>query len=218
MSTVGKKEVISHSVSPKRDTLVVPPGARGAESMHPAHVHEPEVKVNPTEPEDIDISKLIIRKKDEKILKKKQERRALAGKAKNPSSSSSSISSVSSISLSPNEILEFEEEEKKGKQAKVSPKSLSPRLRLSPLARGVGAQARRKKSSSSSSSSSSKSPKGRKPLTPRFEKIKARSVSPKGKGKGKEGKEGKEHSGGGTRKKQKRKLLKTHGRKGDELI
>ena len=140
MSTVGKKEVvISRSVSPKRDTLVVPPGARGAESMHPAHVHEPEVKVNPAEPEDIDISKLVKRKKDEKILKKKQERRALAGKAKNPSSSSSSISSVSSISLSPNEILEFEEEEKK-KQAKVSPKSLSPRLRLFPLARGVGAQ------------------------------------------------------------------------------
>lgn len=147
MSTVGKKEVISHSVSPKRDTLVVPPGARGAESMHPAHVHEPEVKVNPTEPEDIDISELIKRKTDEKMRKKKKERRALAGKAKNPSSSSS------------------------------------------------------------------KSPKGRKPLTPRFEKIKARSVSPKGKGKGKEGKEGKEHSGGGTRKKQKRKLRKTHGRK-----
>ena len=206
MSTVGKKEVISHSVSPKRDTLVVPPGARGAESMHPAHVHEPEVKVNPTEPEDIDISKLIEQKKAAKILKKKQERRALAGKAKNPSSSSSSISSVSSISLSPNEILEFEEEQKeKEKQEKVSPKSLSPRLRLSPLVRGVGAQARRKKSSSSSSS---KSPKGRKPLTPRFEKIKARSVSPKRKGK-----EGKEHSGGGTRKKQKRKLRKTHGRK-----
>jgi hypothetical protein len=157
MSTVGKKEVISHSVSPKRDMLVVPPGARGAESMHPAHVHEPEVKVNPTEPEYIDISKLIEQKKDEKILKKKQEKKskkqqqqeqgALAGKAKNPSSSSS------------------------------------------------------------------KSPKGRKPLTPRFEKIKARSVSPKGKGKGKEGKEGNEHSGGGTRKKQKRKLRKTHSRK-----
>jgi hypothetical protein len=80
MSTVGKKEVISHSVSPKRDMLVVPPGARGTESMHPAHVHEPEVKVNPAEPEDIDISKLVKRKKDEKILKKKQERRALAGK------------------------------------------------------------------------------------------------------------------------------------------
>ena len=206
MSTVGKKEVISHSVSPKRDTLVVPPGARGAESMHPAHVHVHE----PEDDSILNISKLIIRKKAAKMLKKKQERRALAGKAKNPSSSSSSISSVSSISLSPNEILEFEEEEKKGKQAKGSPKSLSPRLRLSPLARGVGAQARRKKSSSSSSSSSSKSPKGRKPLTPRFEKIKARSVSPKRKGKGKEGKE---HSGGGTRKKQKRKLCKTHGRK-----
>jgi hypothetical protein len=205
MSTVGKKEGIDHSVSPKRDTLVVPPGARGAESMHPAHVHEPES----SEDESIlNISKLIIRKKAAKMLKKKQERRALAGKAKNPSSSSSSVSSVSSISLSPNEILEFEEEEKKGKQAKGSPKSLSPRLRLSPLARGVGAQARRKKSSSSSSSSSSKSPKGRKPLTPRFEKIKARSVSPKRKGK-----EGKEHSGGGTRKKQKRKLRKTHSRK-----
>ncbi len=143
MSTLGKKEVvISRSVSPKGDTLVVPPGARGAESMHPAHVHEPEVKVNPAEPEDIDISKLIKRKKDEKNLKKRQEPIALAGKAKNPSSSSS------------------------------------------------------------------KSPKGRKPLTPRFEKIKARSVSPKGKGK-----EGKEHSGGGTRKKSKRKLRKTHGRK-----
>jgi hypothetical protein len=149
MSTVEKKEVvISRSVSPKRDTLVVPPGARGAESMHPAHVHEPEVKVNPAEPADIDISKLIKRKKDEKNLKKRQERIALAGKAKNPSSSSS------------------------------------------------------------------KSPKGRKPLTPRFEKIKARSVSPKGKGKGKgKGKEGKEHSGGGTRKKYKNKLRKTHGRK-----
>ena len=82
MSTVGKKEVISHSVSPKRDTLVVPPGARGAESMHPAHVHEPEVKVNTTEPEDIDISKLIKRKKAEKILKKQQEQGALAVKAK----------------------------------------------------------------------------------------------------------------------------------------
>ena len=145
MSTVGKKEVISHSVSPKRDTLVVPPGARGAESMHPAHVHEEEVKVNPTEPEDIDISKLIKRKKAEKILKKQQEQGALAVKAKNPSSSSS------------------------------------------------------------------KSPKGRKPLTPRFEKIKASSVSPKRKGKG--GKEGTKHEGGGTRKKSKRKLRKTHGRK-----
>ena len=150
MSTVGKKEVVSQSVSPKRDTLVVPPGARGAESMHPAHVHvhEPEVKVNPTEPEDIDISKLIKRKKASKMLEKQPERRALAGKAKNPSSSSS------------------------------------------------------------------KSPKGRKPLTPRFEKIKTTSVSPKGKGKeGKEGKEGTKHEGGGTRKKQKRKLRKTHGRK-----
>lgn len=143
MSTVGKREVVSQSVSPKRDTLVVPPGARGTESMHPAHVHvhEPEVKVNPTEPEDIDISKLIEQKKAAKMLEKQQERRALAVKAKNPSSSSS------------------------------------------------------------------KSPKGRKLLTPRFEKIKATSVSPKRKGKGTK------HEGGGTRKKSKRKLRKTHGRK-----
>lgn len=241
MST-KKEPRIEHSVSPKRDILVVPPGARGPESMHPAHVAHPPSQAQVV-PDDsgvkaLDITKLVKRKEDEKKLKKKLEKKLqkqkekekgyVAGKAKNPesplSSSSSisaisSISSISPVSLSPNEILAFEEEQRldANRPQLGSPKSVSPRL--SPLGRGRGVGARaRKKSSSSSSSSSSKSPKGRKPLTPKFEKIEARSLSPKarGKGQGKEkgkGKEGTKRQGGGTRKKYKRKLRKNNSRK-----
>jgi len=228
MST--KKELkiekgIKHSVSPKRDVLVVPPGARGAESIHPAHLAQPEVTQDDRGPLALDITGLVRRKQDEKILKKKEEKQKkrgdLAGKAKMPSSppsSSSSISSISTVSLSPTEIFAYEEEQrlKANLPPLGSPKSVSPRL--SPLGRGkgmgmgmgVGAQARRK--SSTSSSSSSKSPKGRKPLTSRFEKVEATSVSPKGRGKGKEGTK---HEGGAgrTRKKYKRSLRKNNSRK-----
>jgi len=73
MST--KKEVkiekgIEHSVSPKRDVLVVPPGARGAESIHPAHLAQPEVTQDDRGPLALDITGLVRRKQDEKILKK----------------------------------------------------------------------------------------------------------------------------------------------------
>ena len=220
-----KQEVIEkrieHSVSPKRDILVVPPGARGPESMHPAHVAHPPSQAQVV-PDDsgvkaLDITKLVKRKEDEKKLKKKLEKKLqkqkekekgdVAGKAKKPESplsSSSSISSISPVSLSPNEILAFEEEQRLEANLPPigSPKSVSPRL--SPLARGtgVGARARRK----SSTSSSSKSPKGRK--SPKFEKIDARSLSPKVKGK-----EGTKRQGGGTRKKYKRKLRKINSKK-----
>jgi hypothetical protein len=216
-----KQEVIEkridHSVSPKRDILVVPPGARGPESMHPAHVAQPQVVPDDSGVKALDITKLVKRKEDEKILKKKLEKRLkkqkergdVAGKAKKPESplsSSSSISSISAVSLSPNELLAFEEEQRLEANLPPigSPKSVSPRL--SPLARGmgVGARARRK----SSTSSSSKSPKGRK--SPKFEKIDARSLSPKVKGKGKEGTK---RQGGGTRKKYKRKLRKINSKK-----
>lgn len=216
---------IKHSVSPKRDTLVVPPGARGADSIHPAHLVQPQQQqaVNQDDrggPMALDITGLVIRKKEEKRLKKLKEHGDVAGKAKGPDSPPSSSSSVS---LSPTEILAYEEEQrlKANLPPLGSPKSVSPRL--SPLGRGtgrgLGARARKKSSSSSSSaSSSSKSPKGRKPLTPKFEKVKATSVSPKARGKGKEkekekGKEGTKRQGGGTRKKYKRKLRKINSRK-----
>jgi hypothetical protein len=223
----NKKEPrIDHSVSPKRDILVVPPGARGPESMHPAHVAQPPSQTQVV-PDDsgvkaLDITKLVKRKEDEKRLKKKLEKRLqkqkekgdVAGKAKkseSPLSSSSSISSISPVSLSPNEILAFEEEQR------LEAKSVSPRL--SPLVRGTGVGARARKKPSSSSSSS-KSPKGRKPLTPKFEKFESKSLSPKARGKGKDkdkvkGKEGTKRQGGasGTRKKYKRKLRKINSRK-----
>jgi hypothetical protein len=222
----NKKEPrIDHSVSPKRDILVVPPGARGPESMHPAHVAQPPSQAQVV-PDDsgvkaLDITKLVKRKEDEKKLKKKLEKRLkkqnekgdVAGKAKKPESqlSSSSISSISPVSLSPNEILAFEEEQR------LEAKSVSPRL--SPLGRGTGVGARARKKPSSSSSSS-KSPKGRKPLTPKFEKFESKSLSPKARGKGKDkdkekGKEGTKRQGGasGTRKKYKRKLRKINSRK-----
>ena len=222
----NKKEPrIDHSVSPKRDILVVPPGARGPESMHPAHVAQPPSQAQVV-PDDsgvkaLDITKLVKRKEDEKKLKKKLEKRLqkqkekgdVAGKAKKPESplsSSSSISSISPVSLSPNEILAFEEEQR------LEAKSVSPRL--SPLGRGTGVGARARKKPSSSSSSS-KSPKGRKPLTPKFEKFESKSLSPKARGKGKEkekGQEGTKRQGGGasgTRKKYKRKLRKINSKK-----
>ena len=76
----NKKEPrIEHSVSPKRDILVVPPGARGPESMHPAHVAQPPSQAQVV-PDDsgvkaLDITKLVKRKEDEKRLKKKLEKR-----------------------------------------------------------------------------------------------------------------------------------------------
>ena len=199
MST-KKEPRIEHSVSPKRDILVVPPGARGPESMHPAHVAHPPSQAQVV-PDDsgvkaLDITKLVKRKEDEKKLKKKLEKKLqkqkekekgdVAGKAKKPESplsSSSSVSSISPVSLSPNEILAFEEEQilEANRPPLGSPKSVSPRL--SPLGRGTGVGARARKKPSSSSSSS-KSPKGRK--SPKFEKIDARSLSQKLKGKGKE--------------------------------
>lgn len=222
MSTKKEPKIekgIEHSVSPKRDTLVVPPGARGADSIHPAHLAQPpqQQAVNQDDrggPIALDITGLIRRKKEEKILKKLKEHGDVAGKAKGPDSPPSSSSSVS---LSPTEILAYEEEQrlKANLPPLGSPKSVSPRL--SPLGRGtgrgVGARAR-KKSSSSSSSSSSKSPKGRKSLTPKFEKVESKSVSPKARGKGKEKeKEGTKRQGGGTRKKYKRSLRKINSRK-----
>ena len=192
MST-KKEPRIEHSVSPKRDILVVPPGARGPESMHPAHVAHPHSQAQVV-PDDsgvkaLDITKLVKRKEDEKKLKKKLEKKLqkqkekgdVAGKAKkteSPLSSSSSISSISPVSLSPNEILAFEEEQRleANRPQQGSPKSVSPRL--SPLGRGTGVGARARKKPSSSSSSS-KSPKGRKPLTPKFEKFESKSLSPK---------------------------------------
>jgi len=212
---------IEHSVSPKRGILVVPPGARGADSIHPAHLaqpqQQPEIKSDDRGgPIALDITGLVIRKKEEKKLKKQKERGDVAGKAKGPDSPPSSSSSVS---LSPTEILAYEEEQrlKANLPPLGSPKSVSPRL--SPLGRGTGVGARaRKKSSSSSSSSSSKSPKGRKPLTPKFEKVESKSLSPKARGKGKDKekvKEGTKRQGGasGTRKKYKRKLRKINSRK-----
>ena len=229
MSTKKEPKIekgIEHSVSPKRGILVVPPGARGTESIHPAHLAQPpspqQQAVNQDDrgPMALDITGLVLRKKEEKKLKKLKELKEhgdVAGKAKGPGSAPSSSSSVS---LSPTEILAYEEEQrlKANLPPLGSPKSVSPRL--SPLGRGrgtgVGARARRK-SSSSSSSSSSKSPKGRKPLTPKFEKVESKSLSPKGRGKGKEkGKEGTKRQGGasgGTRKKYKRKLRKINSRK-----
>jgi len=218
----NKKEPrIDHSVSPKRDILVVPPGARGPESMHPAHVAQPpsQAQVGPDDSgvKALDITKLVKRKEDEKRVKKKLEKRLqkekgdVAGKAKKPESPLSSSSSISPVSLSPNEILAFEEEQR------LEAKSVSPRL--SPLGRGTGIGARARKKPSSSSSSS-KSPKGRKPLTPKFEKFESKSLSPKARGKEKDkdkekGKEGTKRQGGasGTRKKYKRKLRKFHSRK-----
>ena len=157
--------------------------------------------------------------KQKKKLTKQKEKGDVAGKAKkteSPLSSSSSISSISPVSLSPNEILAFEEEQRleANPPQQGSPKSVSPRL--SPLGRGTGVGARARKKPSSSSSSS-KSPKGRKPLTPKFEKFESKSLSPKGKGKEKEiGKEGTKRQGGGasrTRKKYKRKLRKINSRR-----
>ena len=189
--------------------LVVPPGALGIHAH--ADTREPE-------PMDLDITELVKRKK----LAKKQAKElklgalgavgavgAVAKPKKNPGSPSSSSSSVS---LSPNEILAFEKEQRlKAKLPPLgSPKSVSPRL--PPLGMGMGARARGKPStSSSSSSSSSSSAKGRKSPTPKFEKVKARSVSPKRKGK--EGKEGKQRKGGATRRKQIRKLHRMNSRK-----
>ena len=222
----NKKEPrIDHSVSPKRDILVVPPGARGPESMHPAHVAQPQVVSDDSGVKALDITKLVKRKEDEKRLRKKLEKKLqkqkekgdVAGKAKkteSPLSSSSSISSISPVSLSPNEILAFEEEQRleANRPQQGSPKSVSPRL--SPLGRGTGVGARARKKPSSSSSSS-KSPKGRKPLTPKFEKFESKSLSPKARGKRKE-KKGTKRQGGGasrTRKKYKRSLCKNNSRK-----
>ena len=183
--------------------LVVPAGALGIHAHADAHTREPE-------PMTIDITELVKRKKLAKKQAKELKLGDVAKPVKKPGSPSSSSSSFSSsVSLSPNEIFAFEEEQrlKANRPPLGSPKSVSPRL--SPLGRGTGVGARaRKKSSSSSSSSSSKSPKGRKPLTPKFEKIDARSLSPKVKGK-----EGTKRQGGGTRKKYKRKLRKINSRR-----
>lgn len=227
MSTKKEPKIekgIEHSVSPKRGILVVPPGARGTESIHPAHLAQPpsQAQVVPDDrggPIALDITGLIRRKKEEKKLKKLKELKEhgdVAGKAKGPGSAPSSSSSVS---LSPTEIFAYEEEQrlKANLPPLGSPKSVSPRLSPLGTGRGVGARARRKSSTSSSSSSSSKSPKGRKPLTPKFEKVKSTSVSPKARGKEKEkGKEGTKRQGGasgGTRKKYKRSLRKINSRK-----
>ena len=174
--------------------LVVPAGALGIHAH--AHTREPE-------PMALDIRELVKRKK----LAKEKEKQlklgaigAVAKPAKNPGSPSSSSSSVS---LSPNEIIAFEEEQRvKAKLPPLgSPKSVSPRLPH--LGMGMGARSRGKPSTSSSSSSSSAKAKGRKSPTPKFEKVKARSVSPKGK----------QRKGGATRRKYKRKLHRMNSRK-----
>ena len=183
--------------------LVVPAGALGIHAHADAHTREPE-------PMTLDITELVKRKK----LAKKQAKELKLGDVAKPVKKPGSPSS-SSVSLSPNEIFAFEEEQrlKANRPPLGSPKSVSPRL--SPLGRGtgVGARARRK---SSSSSSSSKSPKGRKPLTPKFEKFESKSLSPKARGKGKEkgkGQEGTKRQGGGTRRKYKRQLHQMNSRK-----
>jgi len=192
--------------------LVVPAGALGIHAHADAHTREHE-------PMTLDITELVKRKKLAKKQAKELKLGDVAKPVKKPGSPpSSSSSSSSSVSLSPNEIFAFEEEQrlKANRPPLGSPKSVSPRL--SPLGRGTGVGARARKKPSSSSSSS-KSPKGRKPLTPKFEKFESKSLSPKAKGKGKEkvkGKEGTKRQGGGasgTRKKYKRKLRKIHSRK-----
>jgi hypothetical protein len=227
MSTKKEPQIekgIEQSVSPKRDVLVVPPGAKGVESIHPAHLVEHQQQQQAEAKQDdrrgpmaLDITGLVRRKKEEKKLKKQNERGDVAGKAKGPDSPPSSSSSVS---LSPTEIFAYEEEQrlKANLPPLGSPKSVSPRLSPLGRGRGVGARARKKSSSSSSSSSShspSKSPKGRKPLTPKFEKVESKSLSPKARGKGKEGtkRQGRASASGGTRRKYKRKLRKIHSRK-----
>jgi hypothetical protein len=169
----------------KPDVLVVPPGARGPKSMHPAHLVQPQQqpKVNSDDrgPIALDITELVRRKKEEKKLKKIRD---VAGKAKSPDSPPSSSSSDSLPS--PNTILRLATQ--KGLvNAHLSPlgspdsqNSVSPTL--SPRVKAVGAKAKKNPSSS--------------------------------KGKGKE-EEGTKRKGGasGTRKKYKRKLRKTHSRK-----
>ena len=72
MSTKKEPQIekgIEKSFSIKRDVLIVPPGARGSESIHPAHLEQPqknkEVKRNDSESISIDITELVRRKKEE---------------------------------------------------------------------------------------------------------------------------------------------------------
>lgn len=191
---LGVEKGIERSISPKRDVVLMP----RAHLLQPPH--RPEVKPDDTVPLNLDITKLLIRKQEKKRLEKKRikqkerkerkEQGGVARIAKNPgsplsSSSSSSVSSISSVSISPNDIIAFEEEQRReaNRHHQGSPKSVSPSL--SPLGRRVSieeaAEARINSSSSASSSSSS----------PRFEKFDSWSMSPTSptspKGKGRQG-------------------------------
>lgn len=79
---------IDHSVSLQRGILVVPPGARGQESMHPAHVAQPpqqtQVVTDDRGVKTLDITGLIRRKEEKKLkeLKELKEHGELAGRAK----------------------------------------------------------------------------------------------------------------------------------------
>ena len=211
---LGVEKGIERSISPKRDVVLMP----RAHLLQPPH--RPEVKPDDNVPMNLDITKLLIRKKEkkrlEKKLKKQKERKerkerkeqgGVARIAKNPgsplsSSSSSSVSSISSVSISPNDIIAFEEEQRREatRPHQGSPKSVSSSL--SPFGRRVSieeaAEARINSSSSASSSSSS----------PRFEKFDSWSmsltspISPKGKGR----------QGGGSRRRRRtaHKKRKTH--------
>ena len=204
----GVEKGIERSISLKRDVVLMP----RAHLLQPPH--RPEVKPDDTVPMNLDITKLLIRKQEKKRLEKKRikqkerkerkeqkEQGGIARIAKNPGSplsSSSSVSSISSVSISPNDIIAFEEEQRReaNRHHQGSPKSLSPRL--SPLGRRISieeaAEARINSSSSASSSSSS----------PRFEKFDSWSTSPTSpKGKGRQG-------GSSRRRRTANKKRKTH--------
>lgn len=198
----GVEKGIERSISLKRDVVLMP----REHLLQPPH--RPEVKPDDTVPMNLDITKLLIRKQEKKRLEKKRikqkEQGGIARIAKNPGSplsSSSSVSSISSVSISPNDIIAFEEEQRReaNRHHQGSPKSLSPRL--SPLGRRISieeaAEARINSSSSASSSSSS----------PRFEKFDSWSMSPTSptspKGKGRQG-------GGSRRRRTAHKKRKTH--------
>jgi len=208
---LGIEKGIERSISPKRDAVLM----SRAHLLQPPQ--QPEVKPEDTVPMNLDITKLLIRKQEKKRLEKKRikqkERKEqkeqggvarIAKKHGSPlSSSSSSVSSISSVSISPNDIIAFEEEQRREatRDHQGSPKSVSPSL--SPLGRRASieeaAEARRKSSSSASASSSSSS------SSPRFEKFDSWSMSPTSpKGKGRQG--------GGSRRRRRtaHKKHKTH--------
>jgi hypothetical protein len=200
---LGIEKGIERSISPKRDAVLM----SRAHLLQPPQ--QPEVKPEDTVPMNLDITKLLIRKQEKKRLEKKRIKQKeqggvarIAKKPGSPLSSSSSVSSISSVSISPNDIIAFEEEQRREatRHHQGSPKSVSPSL--SPLGRRASieeaAEARRNSSSSASASSSSSS------SSPRFEKFDSWSMSPTSpKGKGRQG-------GSSRRRRTAHKKRKTH--------